>query len=83
MFSAYKCKTCGSVSKDSRHLCQAEDVHSRAEYCATDMLHDSLPDCQTAQVQVLYQCEGCGRSSDEPKLLCRPVKVESSSAETP
>ncbi len=75
MFSAYKCKTCGSVSREHQHLCQAEEVRSRAEYCATEMLHDSHPDCVTMDERPQYQCEGCGRSTDEPNLLCRPVKA--------
>jgi len=76
MFSAYKCKTCGAVSKEHQHLCQAEEISSRTEYCATEMLHDSHPGCETMSGQAQFQCEGCGRTSDEPRLLCRPLRVE-------
>ena len=78
MAATYKCGTCGVISDESEHLCQAEAT-SRAEFCGTG------PEgigkiCAEMDRNLAYQCFTCGRPTDKPDMVCNPTPIRPTTA---
>jgi hypothetical protein len=68
MKDAYQCTKCGAITKDSSHLCSAQPVSQKSQYCGTK----SADVCDTKKFS--YECGSCGRVAEQPDLLCKPSK---------
>jgi hypothetical protein len=74
MISAYKCGKCGVISDQKDHICQPQEVESRAEFCGSGPEHISQM-CEPMAENLRFQCFTCGRPSEHPNLVCSPTPI--------
>lgn len=75
MAGIYKCETCGVVSVEPGHLCSAEPVAGKLDYCGRDFDTQDITMCETMRKRLRFECSTCGRPSERPEMVCRPIKV--------
>lgn len=75
MTNIYKCKTCGVASSDGEHLCNAEEIQGKYDYCGQDFESEKADMCEPMRDSLRFECDTCGRPAESPDLLCRPTKV--------
>lgn len=68
----YECTTCGVVTNNKKHLCQAEEV-AEGRSCGGDREKEKAM-CDPMQQKADFRCGFCDRPSSDPELLCNPEK---------
>lgn len=75
MGSIYKCSKCGVVTADAGHLCSAEPLEGKYDYCGQDVQNSSTEMCDSMRNSLRFECATCGRPAETPDMVCRPTKV--------
>jgi len=70
------CKSCGTVKKDSGHLCDPVEL-TEAYVCEHCGQADKNPRhiCKPKLQHINFVCISCGRVAELPKQLCNPRDI--------
>ncbi|NIQ94777.1 MAG: hypothetical protein GWN87_11625 [Desulfuromonadales bacterium] len=75
MASVYKCETCGVVANEAGHLCDSKQIAGKFDYCGQDFETQNTTMCKSMRKRLRFECSTCGRPSEKPDMVCRPIKV--------
>jgi hypothetical protein len=69
------CAQCGAVALDPGNICKVQGAGTKADWCGTK---GTMPPkyCQNRTHVDRYQCQNCGQTAINAKLLCEPVKLD-------
>ncbi len=72
---AYICAQCGVVALDASNICEVQGTGTKADWCGGK---GSMPPkyCRNRTNVDRHQCQNCGQTAINDKLLCNPVKLD-------
>lgn len=73
MKKLYECERCGVVTEERDHLCSPKSVDGLGAYCGSSS--DVSAMCDDIRETAGYTCSTCGRTAENPELVCNSVKL--------
>ena len=72
---AYICAECGVVALDPENICKVQGAGTKADWCG---VKGAMPPktCQNRTHVERYQCQNCGQTAINSRLLCEPEKLD-------
>lgn len=75
MKQIYECSTCGIVTETPKHLCKPVVLDGQSDCCDQSVGKKTAMMCAEETTRLDYQCGNCGRTAEQPELVCVANKL--------